>query len=48
MGSEHRLGGAPGYLDFEVEVGVGTGREYPVDVRSPGGGGAGDDALPLR
>ncbi len=25
------------YLDFELEIGVGNGREYPVAVRSPAG-----------
>ena len=27
----------PGYADFEVEVGRGEGRAYPVEVRSPAG-----------
>ena len=37
-GDERRAGEAPGYLEFEVEVGSGRGREYPVAVlRSPEG-----------
>jgi hypothetical protein len=26
-----------GYLDFELEIGIGSGREYPVSARSPAG-----------
>lgn len=25
------------YLDFELEIGPGSGREYPLAARSPGG-----------
>jgi hypothetical protein len=25
------------YLDFDLEIGAGTGRDYPVSVRSPAG-----------
>ena len=38
MGGEREERGGADYLDFEVEVGVGSGREYPVAVRSPAGG----------
>ena len=27
----------PSYLDFEIEIGLGQGREYPLTVRSPAG-----------
>lgn len=25
------------YLDFEIEIGLGAGRDYPVSVRTPEG-----------
>jgi hypothetical protein len=25
------------YLDFDLEIGLGTGRSYPISVRSPAG-----------
>ncbi len=37
MSDEPRHAGASGYLDFEVDVGAGSGREYPLEVRSPAG-----------